>query len=302
LMLLGKCCGCTLGFHGYGAQSEGRRRAMPESFSAQESKILGMDPAQSVEEHRRCKSAERQRRSRDLQRVQGLELPGAEGVEVETNSTDSGAKDTGLDARTVADVGTRLRQFLMRELRCCDSRITRVAIMEEFLNADEVRAYLPKYFPAPEDAKAQFHIIQSIRDRLDTVKGVQCSEMLVYKGAILDAVVAGDVRGKGRAMGRVLQVRPENIWAASRRHHNLESTTSSQMSLPKRRKRADVLDPHVTHIVNSWWVNETRISPCSKDTRRKHVKRNTWVRHPIHLLVETLVNFFSYLLARISSY
>jgi hypothetical protein len=143
--------------------------------------------------------------------VQGLQLPGIEGVEAETNSTDSGAEDTGLDARTVADVGARLRQFLMRELYCCDSRITWVAIMEEFLNADEVQAHLPEYFPAPEDAKAQFHIIQSLWDRLDTVKGVQSSEMLAYKGAVLDAVVAGDVHGKGRAMGRVLQVRSENI-------------------------------------------------------------------------------------------
>jgi hypothetical protein len=139
-----------------------RRRAMPESSSAQESETLGMDPAQSVEGGRRCESAERQRRSRDLQRVQGLQLPGIEGVEAETNSTDSGADDTGLDARTVADVGARLRQFLMRELYCCDSRITWVAIMEEFLNADEVQAHLPEYFPAPEDAKAQFHIIQSL--------------------------------------------------------------------------------------------------------------------------------------------
>jgi hypothetical protein len=99
----------------------------------------------------------------------------------------------------------------------------------------------------------------------------------------------------GRAIGRVLQVRPENIWKACRRHTTIESSGSSRFSLPKRKKRADVLDPAVTAIVRSWWVKEMRVSPCRKDTKRKFVKRNTYVTHHIHLLLETLVRLLSYL-------
>jgi hypothetical protein len=56
-----------------------------------------------------------------------------------------------------------------------------------------------------------------------------------------------------------------------------------------------VLDPAVTAIVRSWWVKEMRVSPCRKDTKRKFVKRNTYVTHHIHLLLETLVRLLSYL-------
>jgi hypothetical protein len=98
-----------------------------------------------------------------------------------------------LDTHAVADISGRLRQFLVRELRLCDRKLTREAVMEVFLDAEEVRCHLPEYYPSAEDAKVHFQIIQSLRDRLHVVKGVQTSNMLAYKGALLDAVVEGDV-------------------------------------------------------------------------------------------------------------
>jgi hypothetical protein len=98
----------------------------------------------------------------------------------------------------------------------------------------------------------------------------------------------------GRAIGRVLQVRLENIWKASRRRTTIESSGSSCFSSPKRKKRADLLDPSITAIVKSWSVKKTRVSPCRKDTKQKFVKRNTYVLHHIHLHLETLVRLFCY--------
>jgi hypothetical protein len=60
----------------------------------------------------------------------------------------------------------------MRELRRCDSRITWEAITKEFLKVDEVRPHLTEYFTPLEDEIVQFQIIQSLRDRLDTIEGV----------------------------------------------------------------------------------------------------------------------------------
>jgi hypothetical protein len=54
----------------------------------------------------------------------------------------------------------------------CDSRITWEAITKEFLKVDEVRPHLTEYFTPLEDEIVQFQIIQSLRDRLDTIEGV----------------------------------------------------------------------------------------------------------------------------------
>jgi hypothetical protein len=134
---------------------------------------------------RRFDVAERQRRSRDSQRVQELQA--------EAQSLDSWPDDGELDSRAVADVSWRLRQFVVRELQLCHNKLTREAVMEVFLDVEEVHYHLPESYPSAEDAKVHFQIIQSLRDRLHAVKGVQTFEMLAYKGALLDAIVVGDV-------------------------------------------------------------------------------------------------------------
>jgi hypothetical protein len=47
----------------------GKRHAMPESSSTQESKALGMDPFQSLEEHMRFDIAEKQGWSCEFRKV-----------------------------------------------------------------------------------------------------------------------------------------------------------------------------------------------------------------------------------------
>jgi hypothetical protein len=105
--------------------------------------------------------------------------------------------------------------------------------MEVFLGVDEVQQHMSDYYPPPEDAKMHLQVVCSLRDRLDIINDAQSSEMLAYKDALLDAVVMGNLRGKGQALGRVLQVRPENFWRASRRRARLESPGGSHFSLPK---------------------------------------------------------------------
>jgi hypothetical protein len=167
---------------------------------AREAETLGFDLPQTAEERRRSDVVKRQRRSRHSRRAQGMRA-----------EAESWADAGELDMRTVADISGSLRQFLVHELQLCDSKLTREAVMEVFLDAEEVRCHLPEHYPSAEDAKVHFQIIQSLRDRLHAVKGVQTFDMLAYKGALLDVVVEGDIRGMRRAIGRVLQVRPENI-------------------------------------------------------------------------------------------
>jgi hypothetical protein len=161
--------------------------------------------------------------------------------------------------------------------------------MEEFLGAADVQPHLPKYYPAPNEAKVQLQIMDGFRCRLDLVKGVQSHDKLAYWEALLDAAVAGDVHRQGQAFAPVLQVRPQNVKTASERRSTLESEGERQFSLPKRRKRSDVLDPDVVAKVKDWYHRETMISPCRKDTQRQRIGPKDYVEHPVHLFLETLV-------------
>jgi hypothetical protein len=166
-----------------------------EDFSTDGFLSESTKPSESAEDLRRAQNTERQRRSRELRRLE---------AEARTESLDTWGDSGNFDARMAMSIVERLRQFLIHELRRYDSKATREAVMEVFLGSDEVQQHMPDYYPPPKDARIHLQVVRSLRDCLDIVKGAHSSEMLAYKGALLDAVVMGDLRGKGRALDKVL--------------------------------------------------------------------------------------------------
>jgi hypothetical protein len=128
-----------------------------------------------------------------------------------------------VDQREVREISTRLRRFLNHELVACPGRYTRDAVMEEFLGVADVHPHLPKYYPAPKEARVQLQIMDGLWCCLDLVKGMQSHDKLAYRGALLDAAVPKVVHRQGRAIACVLHVWPENIRKASKRRSALES-------------------------------------------------------------------------------
>lgn len=74
---------------------------------------------------------------------------------------------------------------------------------------------------------------------------------------------------------------------AAKRRVSLESEGGSQFAVQVRRKRSDCLSDGIVQQVESWWFNETRVSPNQKDTVTKNIGRNEEVTHALHLLLET---------------
>jgi hypothetical protein len=132
--------------------------------------------------------------------------------------------------------------------------------------------------------------LKTLREVYTFVKGVQSSDMLAYRGVVLNAATTADGQGDGLAMSRVLKILPETFLSAAERRASLEATRASQFALHTRKGRSNVLKEYVVAKVVTWWESETRVSLNRKDIVRLYIGRNEEKRHPLHLLLETLVN------------
>jgi hypothetical protein len=194
----------------------------------------------------------------------------------------------------VCSVSGRLENFLLHELAACLGKRSRDAVMEMYLKAPAVRPHMPMYYLNPDELAIQKEIISSLQRQLELVKGVQSSDILVYRGALLHAAVSGNVHRRGSALSRILKIRRRNITNASARRASLELSGVSHFSLQKRQKRSDMIASDIVDRVTDWWEQETRVSPNMKDTCHQ-LGQNNVISHPIHLLLETQVWLLTFL-------
>lgn len=59
-----------------------------------------------------------------------------------------------------------------------------------------------------------------------------------------------------------------------------------------RKKRKDALEQWVIDMVVRWWTEETRVSPCKKDVKKKRIGGKQRISHATHWLEESQVRFF----------
>jgi hypothetical protein len=126
-----------------------------EDFSIDGFPSESVELNESAEDLRQAQNAERRRRSRELQRVEAV---------VRTESLDTWGDSSNFDARMAVSVVERLRQFLIHELRRCNSKATWEVVMEVFLGTDEVQQHMPDYYPPPEDAKMHLQVVRSLQE------------------------------------------------------------------------------------------------------------------------------------------
>jgi hypothetical protein len=195
----------------------------------------------------------------------------------------SGAADSReewIDRRLVGNIVRRLENFVNNELELYIGSRIHNTVMEKFLGSPCICPHLPDYYPLPTKARAQYRIIENLKGSLHLVKGVQSSDMLAYRGVVLNVATIVDGQGDGLAMSRVLKIRLEILLFATERQASLEATGASQFTLHTRKGRSDVLGEDVIAKVLTWWESETRVSPNWKDIVRLRISRNEEKRHP----------------------
>jgi len=60
-----------------------------------------------------------------------------------------------------------------------------------------------------------------------------------------------------------------------------------------RKKRRDALPQAVIDTVLCWWEEETRVSPCKKDVRRKRIGAIEYISHATHWLEESQLDLYT---------
>jgi hypothetical protein len=80
---------------------------------------------------------------------------------------------------------------------------------------------LPSYYLPPKEAAAQQLLIEGLKLDLAGVKGIQSREKLAWKGILMSATVRksaeDSTKGQGRAIARVLNTNPMNVYDAMKR-------------------------------------------------------------------------------------
>ena len=165
----------------------------------------------------------------------------------------------------------------------------RSVIVDKVFAHERVQPLLPDYYPGPEEARAQWDILQNICSVLEAIKMPRSSGMLARKYAILEATVSEldlDITN----FHSILGTRKENLLATAERLRSAASTASTPFPLPSRKKRWGGLSEEVKVAVILWWIDQTRVTPRWQDVHRKRLGRNLYDTHAAHLLLETQVH------------
>ncbi len=135
-----------------------------------------------------------------------------------------------IDVKKVVVSIKMITTFINFELQMFPSKRNRGVVMEILLSSSMFKPHFLHYYLPPIEAKVQYALVQSLKVKLEEVKGVQSKEKLAYKGTLLNATISKDVVGV-RASARVLNTIPTNITFVVQRQKEVEITSSSQWAL-----------------------------------------------------------------------
>jgi len=191
-------------------------------------------------------------------------------------------------------VATKIREYIVEELKSCPGPLSRQDVLEKVLNHNTIWPLLPSYYPRPLEAQSIHKFIESFRSELEALSIPFSNHMLSRKGALLDAAVSEGV-GSVRALARVLGTKAENIMAALDRKSEI-SEGASKFTLLQRQKRKDGTTIYTARMVQLWWHEKTRVSSNRKDVVNKDGgEKKGGLTHAKHYLTITQVRFLYHL-------
>ena len=92
---------------------------------------------------------------------------------------------------------------------------------------------------------------------------------------------------QARAIARVLNTNPMNVYDAMKRRRFGVEGSSSQWSLHSCKKWTDGIDEATKDIVTQWWHQKTRINPIQKQVVNRRIGSNQKEQHAMHYLLKS---------------
>jgi hypothetical protein len=185
------------------------------------------------DESQRTEEAINLARERNAERVRKHRAKLKEIAEyVDEDCEDSDEFEEGFSCHSLHYHVRKLVTAVQPVLAGCPSVRSRQKVIEKFLGHPCIKPSLPSYYLPPKEAGAQQLLIEGLKSDLAGVKGVQSREKLAWKGILMSAAIRksaeGSTEGQGRAIARLLNTNPMNIYDAMKRRRLGAEGSSSQ--------------------------------------------------------------------------
>lgn len=263
------------------------REGFPRPFP--EERVAESEAAEVAATRAREQTRERVRRHRLLKRITSDRAQELDSIALISEP------EHRLSRRTLSGKVKRIVEVLQSELGSCPGPSSRSELLEVLWSHPSVKDNLPEFYLPPREAKAQMEVIDNLTTELDAVKGVQSTNKLVVRGALLSAAVSSNISDVS-AIARILKTKPSNIKNARYRRRALQESGSSVWVASRRRQRSDVLSEATVQAVLLWWDSETRVSPNKKDVvKKRHPGIQDVEVHATHYLLESQVRISNYI-------
>lgn len=188
--------------------------------------------------------------------------------------------------REVSRVAQAIVTYIQTQLSVLEGPRAResvlLKVMSKKICTDNLLGEVTKKGLATQDVVAG--LVQSLSE----VKSSNSNVNLAIRHAVLTAVVsAGSSSVSQRELGRLLQVHPRNLAAATKRRLAMDTTEEFAWVLSVRKVRVDIVSNSWKSAAIAWWALETRMSPNRKDVVNHRIGIGIYTKHPTQYLMES---------------
>jgi hypothetical protein len=240
---------------------------------------------------RRMKNTECRRRCRVLERIrlQSSRSTNASSENAEILSEPSGDRAAMLHARELA--------ILIHEETSARGLAYQKVVIEKLLDQPLLHPALPECVLKRKELQYCRTVCNGVADAWSSLKYGVGRDGYLARNVIEAAVISVGEEECMQAARTCVGMNKRTVHRAVERRRRLNRRANGEVwAKIYRKKRKDALDQSVIDAVTTWWTDETRVSPCKKDIRRKRVSFKRTISHATHWLEESQVRNSAHLL------
>jgi hypothetical protein len=270
--------------------SNGRSRAMRRA-----------EAARAREELRarrwRTKQTENRRRNRAFECVRFAHF---RSVAAETN--EEGMLNSALIHRAAALQAREFAYNILEQTGGMEPGYQR-AFLSRLLEQPVLKDVLPEYVVKHKELELCQVVCSALSEAWAELKYGHGRDRRLARNVIEAAVISVGDKHYLKAASRCVGLNRRALLRGLQRRELLNDKVPGEMWVKSdRKRRSDALPPSTVDAVVNFWTEETRVSPCKKDVRRKNLGVKYFITHATHFLEESQVRLLIFLFSKFNSF
>jgi hypothetical protein len=226
----------------------------------------------------RRKNTERRRRNRALERVRTQEVTQSAAA----SQSNSDCLDAFLVNRAATEAAKELA-LALHSLTNSGGLDYQKALFQKLLEQPILQNLLPEYVVHRKELESCRVVCDGLHDAWSGLKFGFGRDKKLARNVIEAAVISLQDERCFQAAATAIGMNRRTLRRAKERRSLLNTRVDGELwARLYRKKKKDALPQAVVDIVVNWWEEETRVSPCKKDVRRKRVGVRQFVSHATH--------------------